>query len=411
MVIPPRSHPAPHSEPVAVQYCATFLKPEMLHIYRQITGLRRWTPAVICQKREQEAAFPFPIHEGQRLVRIPKPATHALRRFWQKQICGHPVQIYHSEVRRLVGEIARLNGRVLHIYFGHIAVHLLPLLRRPPVPIVVSFHGADVLVDLEKPAYRRATEEMLRLATLVLVRSQSLAEGITRLGCLPEKIRLQRTGIPLDGFPFIERPFPADGQWRFLQACRLIPKKGIATTLRAFAAFCKVYPQSQLTLAGEGPLREELGALAGKLGVAENVTFPGFLSQEALRQELARSHAFLHPSEVGTDGNQEGVPNAMLEAMATGLPALATWHGGIPEAVDDGVSGYLVPERDHEALGAALLKLAASADTYAALSRAASAAAAERFDQARQIAVLEACYDEAVTLHLAQHPHGTGAIV
>jgi len=376
--------------PVAVQYCATFLKPEMLHVYRQITGLRAWRAAVICQKREEAERFPF-----EPVIRIPKPATHALRRLWVRQILRQPVKIYRSEARRIAAEVARLGGRVLHVYFGHIAVHLLPLLRHPPVPVIVSFHGADAMVDMDKPAYRAAAREMFSLARLVLVRSRSLAERIEEAGCPPEKIRIHRTGIPLERFPFEARKFPEDGAWRFFQACRLIPKKGLATSLRAFAAFAKRYPAARFVIAGEGPLLAEMERLAGELGIAEKVAFRGFLSQEALLGEFRSAHAFLHPSEIGADGNQEGVPNSMLEAMATGLPALATRHGGIPEAVDDGLSGFLVAERDHEALAGAMLKLADDPARYAAMGATAAQAAAERFEQSRQVATLEGYYAEA----------------
>ncbi len=384
---------------MAVQYCATFLKPEMLHVYRQITGLRRWSAAVICQKREEAERFPF-----EPVIRLPKPATHALRRIWVRQILRRPVQIYRSEARRIAAEIARVRGRVLHVYFGHIAVQLLPLLRKPPVPVVVSFHGADAMVDMDKPAYREAAGEMFRLARLVLVRSRSLAERIVEAGCPPGKIRIHRTGIPLERFPFVQRTAPQDGAWRFFQACRLIPKKGLPTSLRAFARFAERYPRAQFTIAGEGPMLGELEALARELGIAEKVAFTGFLSQSAMREQLDAAHAFLHPSEVGADGNQEGVPNSMLEAMAVGLPVLATWHGGIPEAVDDGVAGYLVPERDHEALGRAMLRLAEDPARYAALGAAAAQAAADRFEQTRQIDVLEQCYAEAAEMVVPVEP-------
>jgi len=364
----------------------------MLHIYRQITGLRRWRPVVICQKREEAERFPF-----EDIIELPKPLTHPLRRIWVKQILHRPVMIYPGEARRIAREIRRVNARMLHVYFGHIAVHLLPLLRNPPVPVVVSFHGADAMVDLDKPAYRDAALEMLGLARLVLVRSQSLADRIIEVGCPADKIRIHRTGIPLERFPFVQREFPRDGAWRFFQACRLIPKKGLHTTLRAFARFSERYPRAELVIAGEGPMREELTAFAGQLGVQDRVSFTGFLSQEAMRNEFHAAHAFVHPSELGTDGNQEGVPNSMLEAMATGLPALATHHGGIPEAVDHGVSGFLVAERDPEALGAAMLDLAADPVRYAAMAAAASQAVAERFEQSRQIAVLESCYSEAAS--------------
>ena len=358
--------------PVAVQYCATFLKPEMLHIYRQITALRRWRPVVLCQKREEAARFPF---DSDALTVLPKPATHGLRRIWVKQICKRPVMIYCSEARRITAEIKRVNGEVLHIYFGNIAVQLLPLLREAPVPVIVSFHGADAGVDMDRPAYHEAAQEMLGLARLVLARSEALAERIVAMGCPREKIRIHRTGIPLERFPYRPRTAPADGAWRFLQACRLIPKKGLDSALRAFARFVENYPLATFTIAGEGPLLAELTAQAAELGIADKVRFTGFLSHAALVEELSQAHVFLHPSEIGPDGNQEGVPNSMLEAMSTGLPVVATWHGGIPEAVDDGKSGFLVAEHDPEALAGAV---------------------AERFEQGKQIEVLERCYTEAV---------------
>lgn len=379
--------------PVVVQYCATFLRPEMLHIYRQITALRTWRPHVICQKREEDTRFPF---DPSSLTVLPKPATHPLRRVWVKQICRRPVMIYPSEARRIAAEIQRVGGQALHVYFGNIAVHLLPLLRRSPVPVVVSFHGADAGVDLDRPAYRKAAQETFALAHLVLARSRALAERLLQAGCPQEKLRIHRTGIPLERFRYQPRTAPADGGWRLFQACRLIPKKGLPTALRAFARFAISHPRATFTIAGEGPLLGELTALAQTLGVADRVRFTGFLSHEALLEQLAQAHLFLHPSEMGSDGNQEGVPNSMLEAMATGLPVAATRHGGIPEAVEEGVSGFLVAERNEVALGEALEKLAANPVRYAAMSAAAARAVADSFEQCRQAEVLESYYAEAI---------------
>jgi glycosyltransferase involved in cell wall biosynthesis len=140
-----------------------------------------------------------------------------------------------------------------------------------------------------------------------------------------------------------------------VQAGRLIEKKGLPVTFRAFATFQKRYPNAALTIAGEGPLLGQLQELASELKVDNRVSFTGFVSQKELREIYYSSHIFLHPSETGSDGNQEGIPNSMLEAMATGLPVFATEHGGIPEAIENGVSGILVPQRDHEELARALL--------------------------------------------------------
>ena len=383
--------PATPTAPVAAQYVVTFLKPEMLHIYRQITALRAFRPVVFCQKREHAAEFPF----GEVVV-LPKPRTHPLRRFVQKQLLGRPITIYESEARRILAALEKCDAKVLHIYFGHIGVHLLPLLEICPLPVVVSFHGADAQIDLHKPAHLARTRRMLERATLLLVRSESLAQRLVALGAPRGKIRLHRTGIPLEEIPFTRRTAPADGAWRCVQACRLIAKKGLVASLRAFAEFARVFPRATFTIAGEGPQLQELRALAESLAIADRVSFPGFLPQEKLRSLYAASHLFLHPSELGSDGNQEGVPNAMLEAMAGGLPVVATEHGGIPEAVEHGVSGLLTPERDAPALAQSLLTLARDPARYAAMSTAAAARVAAEFAIATQAHALAAIYREAI---------------
>ncbi len=380
--------PSPESRPVIACYCATFLKPEMLHVYRQITALKQCVPMVIAQKREQTERYPFDaVHI------VPKPATHFLRRFWFRQLRDMPWQISDTELRALLGVLNRIDARLLHIYFGQIAVHLLPLIRAWKNPSIVSFHGADVTVDMNKPAYREATQQMLEAVKLALVRSESLRRAVADLGCDPEKIEIQRTGIPLQEFPFRERNFVAAAtQWRFVQAGRLIEKKGLLVTLRAFAVVLGKYPNATLTIAGEGPLRDELQKLARELSVDAHVSFTGFISQEQLRDIYYRSHIFLHPSQTGHDGNQEGIPNSMLEAMASGLPVFATQHGGIPEAIENSVSGVLVPERDHEALARVLLNAAEDPVFLSQIARTGAEVVRKNFDLDAQAQRLEEIY-------------------
>jgi colanic acid/amylovoran biosynthesis glycosyltransferase len=384
------------SSPVVASYCATFLKPEMQHIYRQIIGLERVRPIVIAQKREHADLFPIEPHHV-----VGKPATHFLRRFWFRQLLDEPWQISRIELESLLRILTRTDARLLHIYFGHIAVHLLPLIRAWPKPAVVSFHGADVLVDMNKPAYRHATEEMLDAVRRVLVRSESLRRAIINLGCDEKNVDILRTGIPLNEFPFRERSFPENGEWRLVQAGRLIEKKGLPTTLRVFAIFLERYPNSTLTIAGEGPLLEELKNLGRDLKIDSHVMFAGFISQEQMRDIFNASHLFLHTSETVRDGNQEGIPNSMLEAMASGLPVFATNHGGIPEAIENGVSGMLVPERNHGALAHALLDAVQDRELLANLAQAGADAVAQKFDQRNQVRRLEEIYLETMEV---RHP-------
>jgi colanic acid/amylovoran biosynthesis glycosyltransferase len=363
----------------------------MLHIYRQITALQRVRPVVIAQKREYANLFPFDsIHV------VGKPATHFLRRFWFRQLLDQPWQVSRIELESLIRILNRTNARVLHIYFGHIAVHLLPLIHAWSRPSIVSFHGADVLVDMNKPAYRRATKEMLDAVKRVLVRSESLRRAIVGLGADENKIDILRAGIPLGEFPFRERSFPGNGEWQLVQACRLIEKKGLDTTLRAFATFLARHPKAVLTIAGDGPLLGNLHDLARQLRIDNRVVFTGFVSQERLREIFYASHIFLHPSETGRDGNQEGIPNSMLEAMASGLPVFATNHGGIPEAIENDVSGVLVAERDHEALARALFQAAQDPNLLSHLARAGVDAVTQKFDQREQVRRLEDFYLEII---------------
>ncbi len=360
----------------------------MAHIYRQITALERCVPVVIAQKREQAGHYPFePIHI------VPKPATHFLRRFWFRKLRDAPWQISDRELRALEGILSKTDARLLHIYFGQIAVHLLPLLRAWERPSIVSFHGADVSVDMNKQAYREATLQMLNAVRLVLVRSESLRRAVIHLGCDEKKIEIQRTGIPLDEFPFRERNFIAAAtEWRFVQAGRLIEKKGLPVTLRVFAIFLRQHPNAKLTIAGEGPLLGQLQNLVRELNIDGRVSFTGFISQEQLREIYYASHIFLHPSQTGDDGNQEGIPNSMLEAMASGLPVFATEHGGIPEAIENDVSGVLVPERNHEKLGDALLDAAKDPGFLSRIARNGAEIVRKNFDLRAQAHRLEEIY-------------------
>ncbi len=379
--------------PVVASYCTTFLKPEMLHIYRQVTALRRYRTFVICRERQSADRFPFGDVEVQPPVR-----KNFVRRFWMKYVRKEPPIVYRGEYGVLSRILERRNADLMHVYFGHTGVHLLPFMLRWPRPCVVSFHGMDIQPREDRPGYLTTLQAMLQFLPLVLARSHSLRDRLVDLGCPAEKIRINRTGIPMNHFPVTEREFPADGRWRFVQACRLIDKKGLDVALRAFAGFCQDYPEAAFTIAGEGPLREPLEALAAELGVERKVHFAGFLSEQDLCALYARSHAFLHPSQMTADQNQEGIPNSMLEAMATGLPVLATYHGGIPEAVRDNETGLLVEERDGDRLLDNLRRLAREPGLWQKIGSSAAQDVRENFEQSAQTARLEAIYDETIRL-------------
>ncbi len=374
-------------QPRVAIFCPTFLKPEMLHVYRQVAGLQKFSPVVLTFKRENADQFPFaPI----RLVR--RSPLRWWRRIWSGQIRKIPQRAYPAEVSSLGFLVAADRCQLLHIYFGNNGLFWLPFLRRCEVPAIVSFHGADVQVNVDSPAARRMFQDLFASCALVLARSESLASALIKLGCSADKLQIQRTGIPLETFRYYARQRPAKGAWRLLQACRLIEKKGLEWSLRAFASFLKRYPQATLTIAGEGPRRGSLEELAKELHLGDKIRFTGFVPQTALLALYQESHLFLHPSEQTPEGDREGIPNSLLEAMATGLPCLATRHGGIPEAVTHLESGILVPESDLAGLEHWLDRLATDDALRDSLGQRAAQTIRERFDLTTQIEKLEEIY-------------------
>ena len=156
---------------------------------------------------------------------------------------------------------------------------------------------------------------------------------------------------------------------------------------------------ASFTIAGEGPLAEQVASLVDDLGLVGKVSLAGFLTEQDLCALYHSAHIFVHPSQMTQDQNQEGIPNSMLEAMSTGLPVLATQHGGIPEAVDDGKAGLLSAERDVDGLLDHMERLVADPGLWAAMGKQASADMHENFEQAAQVRRLEDVYRELMEDH------------
>lgn len=361
----------------------------MRHIYRQVTGLGGFETFVITRSRENPLEYPFADIEA-----LPRPRIFFLKRFYKKYIAGEEALFYRGEYKQLTTLLDRRRPDLVHVYFGHTGVHLLPFIRTWPGRTLVSFHGMDIMPREGEPGYSDRLRELLQVLPMVLARSESLADRLAALGCPRERIRINRTGIPLDSFPQVPRRAPADGSWRLIQAARLIEKKGLDNSLEAFAIFRKSFPAASLTIAGDGPLLQKLQTRSAELGLGASVRFVGFQSQAGLAALFAASHIFLHPSRLTAAQDQEGVPNSMLEAMATGLPVAATLHGGIPEAVTDGHDGFLTPENDSAALAESLSALAGSPDLYQRFASAAASSVREKFEQGAAIRSLEAHYTE-----------------
>ena len=377
-------------KPVVVSFCRTFLNPEMLHVYRQITGIRGFENWVVTRKRVCRERFPY-----DRVSVLRPPPLRFLRRFFFQQIRKEArVPLSGYEIRQLERLMAEKEASLIHVYLGTHAARLLPFLQSEPRAKVVSFHGADVSDDLSPEEFRK----LVACTDLFLCRSLSLKEALLEKGCPGDRIRLNRTGIPLpetqrsrEWYPPTEKSPP-----RLLQACRFISKKGLDVAVRATALLQRRGLPARLTLAGDGPERGALEKLAADEGISGSVVFTGFLSPPDLEATMRQHDLFLHPSRTTGSGDREGIPNSLLEAMACGLPVIATRHSGIPEAVTDGVDGLLLDHAEPGALADRIQSLVTEQGRLPEMAAAARRRVEETFSIASCIESLESAYREAI---------------
>ncbi len=215
------------------------------------------------------------------------------------------------------------------------------------------FHGFDLTGYLQREG-DHAYDELFQKGDLFLPISNRWKQKLLDLGCPAEKIQVHHMGIDCKRFTFGPRQIPLDGVIQIVTVCRLVEKKGVEYGIRAVAHIRERHPKIQYTIIGDGPLKSDLEMLVAELKISDMVHLVGWKQRDEVIEILNQSQIFLSPSITACNGDQEGIPVALMEAMAMGMPVVSTFHSGIPELIEDGISGYLVPERDVEALAGKL---------------------------------------------------------
>ncbi|NJK61926.1 MAG: colanic acid biosynthesis glycosyltransferase WcaL [Synechococcaceae cyanobacterium SM2_3_1] len=257
--------------------------------------------------------------------------------------------------------------------------------------LVVSFRGYDISSYIQQHG-KSVYDSVFANADLFLTNCEFFRQRLLQLGCDPARLHVLYSGLALSQFPFQERHFPEDGQVKIAFTGRLVEKKGIRDAITAVAQVAKRYPKIEFNIIGEGILKQELQALIDAFGLQESIHLRGQKDRQEVIQILSQSHLFIAPSITASDGNQDAPTNVLKEAMALGLPVISTRHGGIPELVQDGISGFLVPEGDPEALADRLLYLIEHSECWPEMGRAGRQVVEQVFD-------LEALNDQLVHLY------------
>jgi colanic acid/amylovoran biosynthesis glycosyltransferase len=177
-----------------------------------------------------------------------------------------------------------------------------------------------------------------------------------------------------------------------------VEKKGFEYGVRAFARAVARGARAELVIVGGGEREPQLRNLVRELAIEAHVTFAGVLPSREVAALLSESDVLMAPSVIGADGDRESGVIAVKEASASELAVLGTYHGGIPEIIDDEITGFLVPERDVASLAERLYTLLMDRPLCQRLGRAGRAKMEREYDLKRQVDELEARYDEALRL-------------
>ena len=218
------------------------------------------------------------------------------------------------------------------------------------------FHGADISRRHILEEHKLDYVNLFRQSELMLPISHLWQNKLIEMGCPPEKIHVTRMGIEPEKFNFQPRQ-AFQTPLRIVSVARLTEKKGLDVAVKASAILKQRGGQFQYTIIGNGDQDEMMRDFIAREGMEDCVSMPGFKPQEEIRRALSEADIFLLPSKTAADGDMEGIPVALMEAMAVGLPVVSTFHSGIPELIENNVSGWLVEEDDPEALAETLLKL------------------------------------------------------
>lgn len=234
--------------------------------------------------------------------------------------------------------------------FGNVGANLIQFkkelvyTKKIKAKIVTCFRGRDTSEAVQTNSH--LYDELFKEADLFLPVCDFFKNRLVEIGCPPEKTKVLYSAINCDQFVFKKRIIKKDASLQLISVSRLVEKKGIEYTIRAVAEVVKTNPKIHYTIVGDGPIKGQLQSLIYQLRMQKYISMIGAQPNEKIPALLHKSHVFVLSSITAEDGDQEGIANALKEAMATGMPVLSTKSAGTAELVENGVSGFLVDEKD-----------------------------------------------------------------
>ncbi|MER9681914.1 glycosyltransferase [Mesorhizobium sp. M0184] len=354
-----------------------FNTPSETFIRDHVRHLAPGKTVLICQNPDGADQFGYPVLSGiprpSRLSRLPSriaiPARQCWRAYVREGLC-------RSDEDRVVQFLKAHKAEAVLVEYLTIGALFAPACRRAGVRLYAHAHGADSTVMPRKYLWRRRYRRLFASADGIITPSRFIADRLSQIGCPNEKLHVSPCGVLPERFTLSKRQ-----SGRLLFVGRFVEKKSPHLAIEAFARIAPRFPEARLDFVGDGPLMARCKALVRQENLSDRVVFHGYRSTEFVQGMMQDAAIFVQHSVTARNGDMEGLPVSILEAMASALPVVATRHSGIPEAVVDGETGILVDEHDIESMAKALASLLAEPHRAAEMGDAGRQRALDHFTQ------------------------------
>jgi colanic acid/amylovoran biosynthesis glycosyltransferase len=319
-------------------------------IYNEVIALSKHCEVwVVCNHRGIAEKFPY-----DNVVEIPFEESSLKKKIkWQLWKSDLHFGERNKKFSKAFNEaVDKIKPDVIHCHFGNEAVRVTDNFSRTDIPVLVTFHGYDATqFDKKKNYVKKMREVFSRPNVYPMFVSDYIKKRVGQMGIDTERGYKLYLGIDLE--KFVRTQFPSkEKEIHFLQVSSFAPQKGHHITVPVIKKFLEQNHNVpvKFTFGGAGGTQTDvIKKLVADLNLQDKIHFTGRLDPIEVKQWMEKAHYFLHHSVTGPYGETEGLPTAIMEAMAMELPVLTTHHAGIPELVENNVNGILINEGDEDA--------------------------------------------------------------
>lgn len=361
-----------------LHYKTNYLNRSETFIQRLVNNHVKYTPAALCYHSK---AFTEHID----VKEVPRTGISRIINSTAFHL-NLPLPFYYQAIKKL-------NPSIIHAHFGFDAVKMIWFASHFRIPLVISFYGSDVSRLPSEFGWKRRYKKLAAAGSHFIAATQFMKKQLIDLGFPVDKISVVRFGVDLQSSPFLERN---QTNHKLMMVGRMVEKKGFKYAIQAVHKLRMENIDVNLHLYGNGPLMPELKNLTKSLELNGAVTFRGYQPIENVLEAHKDYAIMLAPSVAAKDGDMEGLPNTILEAMARGTPVVASRHAAIPEVVEDAETGFLVDEADSDALANTLKNIFQNKYDLEQIRKRARKRVEEDYSVTRMVSEVEHIYDELI---------------